>query len=74
MRRTLTAADTAAFEHLLEEGAGLYALAQFQAREPKDFSAGPMTHERQRGEQLRDLYRLAQQVVPRLRISPDSVK
>lgn len=73
VRRALTTADTAAFEHLLEEGTGLYALTQLK-REPKDFSAGAMKHERQRGEQLRDLYRLAQQVLPPLAISPESLK
>jgi uncharacterized protein DUF4158 len=59
VRRALTVADTAALEHLLEERAGLYALTQLK-REPKDFSAGAMKHERQRGEPLRGLYRLAQ--------------
>lgn len=73
VRRALTTADTEAFEHLLEEGAGLYALTQLK-REPKDFSAGAMKHERQRGEQLRGLYRLAQQVLPQLAISPESIK
>jgi hypothetical protein len=73
VRRALTVADTEALEHLLEEGAGLYALTQLK-REPKDFSAGAMKHERQRGEQLRDLYRLTQQVVPQLAISPESIK
>jgi Domain of unknown function (DUF4158) len=58
VRRALTVADTAALEHLLEEGTGLYALTQLK-REPKDFSAGAMKHERQRGEQLRGLYHLA---------------
>ena len=48
VRRALTVADTEALEHLLEEGAGLYALTQLK-REPKDFSAGAMKHERQRG-------------------------
>jgi hypothetical protein len=43
-------------------------------REPKDCSAGAMKHERQRGEQLRGLYRLAQQVLPQLAIAPESIK
>jgi hypothetical protein len=73
VRRALTVADTAALEHLLEEGAGLYALTQLK-REPKDFSAGTMKHERQRGEQLRGLYRLAHQVLPQLAISPESMQ
>lgn len=72
VRRALTAADTVALEHLLEEGASLYALTQLQ-REPKDFSAGARKHERQRGEQLRGLYHLAQQVVPQLLIAPESI-
>jgi hypothetical protein len=38
--------------------------------ESKDFSAGAMKHERQRGEQLRSLYRLAPHVLPQLAISP----
>jgi TnpA family transposase len=73
VRRALTVADREALEHLLEEGAGLYALTQLK-REPKDFSAGAMKHERQRGEQLHGLYRQAQQVLPQLHISPESIK
>jgi TnpA family transposase len=73
VRRALTVADTEALEYLLEEGAGLYALTQLK-REPKDFSAGAMKHERQRGEQLQGLYRLAQQVLPQLALSPESIK
>jgi Domain of unknown function (DUF4158) len=61
VRDTLTVADTEALQHLLEEGPGLYALTQLK-REPKDFSASAMKYERQRGEQLHGLYRLAQQV------------
>ena len=33
-----------------------------------------MKHERQRGEQLQGLYRLAQQVLPQLALSPESIK
>ena len=73
VRHALTPADTAALEHLLEEGPGLYALTQLK-REPKDFSAGAMKHERQRGGQLQGLYRVAQQVLPQLTISPESIK
>jgi TnpA family transposase len=73
VRRALTGTDTAALEHLLEEGTGLYALTQLK-REPKDFSAGAMKHERHRGEQLRGLYCLAHQVLPQLAISPESIK
>jgi hypothetical protein len=58
VRRALPVADTEALEPLLEEEAGLYALTQLK-REPKDFSAGAMQHERQRGEHLRGLYRQA---------------
>ena len=73
VRRALTVPDIEAFEYLLEEGVGLYALTQLKW-EPKDFSAGAMKHERQRGEQLRGLYRQAQQVLPQLHISPESIK
>ena len=61
VRRALTVADTEALE-CPGGGAGLYALTQLK-REPKDFSAGARKHERQRGEQLQGLYRLAQQGV-----------
>ena len=73
VRHALTPADMAALEPLLEEGTGLYTLTQLK-REPKDFSAGAMKHERQRGEQLQGLYRMAQQVLPQLTISPESIK
>lgn len=71
VRDALTVEDMEALQHLLDEGPGLYALTQLK-REPKDFSAGAMKRERQRGEQLRGLYRLAQQVVPQLHISQES--
>jgi len=72
VRDVLTVEDMEAVEHLLDEGPGLYALTQLK-REPKDFSASAMHRERQRGEQIRGVYRLAQQVVPQLRISQESV-
>jgi TnpA family transposase len=72
VRDALTVADTEALQQLLEEGEGLYALTQLK-REPKDFSASAMKQERQRGEQLRGLYRLAQQILPQLHISQESI-
>ena len=72
VRDALTVADTEALQHLLEEGEGVYALTQLK-REPKDFRASAMKQERQRGEQLRGLYRLAQQVLPQLHISQESI-
>lgn len=73
VRSVLTEADTEAFTQLLEEGPGLYTLTQLK-RAPKDFSAGAMKQERQRGEHLRDLYQVAQRVLPHLELSPDSIK
>lgn len=72
VRDALTVADMEALQHLLEEGPGLYALTQLK-REPKDFSASAMKLEGQRGDQLRGLYRLAQQVLPQLHISQESI-
>ena len=73
VRRALTVADTEALEHLLEEGAGLYALTQLK-REPKDFSAGAMKHERQRGEQLQGFVPLGPTGVTAARPFPESIK
>jgi len=73
LRAHLTPADMEALQHLLEDAPGLYAITQLK-REPKDFSASAMRHEIHRGDQFRALYDRAQQVLPALQISQESVK
>jgi len=62
-----------ALDRLLADGPGLYAITQLR-HEPKDFSAQEIKREIQRGEHIRDLYRLAQRVLPQLAISNESIK
>src|SRR5712691_5569930 len=61
-----------ALDRLLEDAPGLYEITQLR-REPKDFSAGEITREIRRGEQIRDLYHLAKSLLPDLGLSHESV-
>lgn len=72
VRAHLQPSDLTAFQRLLEEAPGLYAITQLM-HEPKDFSAGEIKREIQRGTQLRPLYTLATRVVPALQISNESI-
>jgi hypothetical protein len=58
---------------LVEDSPGLYEITQLK-REPRDFSASEIKREIQRGEQINDLYRLAQKLLPELKISNESIK
>lgn len=69
----LTQQERALLDDLLEDTPGLSEITQLR-REPRDFSAKQIKRERQRGEQLRPLYQLAQRVLPRLAISNESIK
>lgn len=69
----LTAADVAALRKLLTNPHGLYEITRLK-REPKDFGYREMGREIQRGEQIAELHRLAQDLLPYLQISPESVK
>jgi TnpA family transposase len=69
----LTQQERALLDNLLEDTPGLSEITQLR-REPRDFSAKQIKRERQRGEQLRPLYQLAQRVLPRLAISNESIK
>jgi len=60
-------------QDLLNDPSGLHAITQLK-REPKDFSATEIKREVERGERIRDLYRLSQRVLPALRISNESIK
>ncbi len=72
VRAHLPPSDIAAFQRLIEEAPGLYAITQL-THEPKDFSASEITREIQRGSQLRPLSTLATRVVPALQISNESL-
>jgi TnpA family transposase len=72
-RAQLNAADIEALNALLDDSTGLYEITQLK-REPKDFSNREIKREIQRGEQIRPLYGRAQQLLPALGISNESVK
>ena len=58
---------------LLSDSEGLYEVTQLK-REPKDFSLGEIKREIHRGEQIHNLYRLAEKLLPHLLISNESIK
>jgi hypothetical protein len=72
VRTQLQSADIAAFQRLLEDTPGLYALTQLK-HEPRDMSVGEIKREIQRGTQMAPLYTLAQRVLPALEISNESI-
>ena len=69
----LTAADVAALRKLLTNPQRLYEITRLK-REPKDFGYQEMAREIRRGEQIARLHRLAQELLPHLQISPESIK
>jgi TnpA family transposase len=69
----LEQADIEAFQRLFDDTPGLYEVTQLK-REPKDFSAGEIKHEIQRGTQIRDVYHRATTLVPLLHISNENIK
>ncbi|ETW95400.1 MAG: transposase [Candidatus Entotheonella factor] len=73
LSRYLSRSDKQRLNELLEDSAGLYEITQLK-REPKDFSAGEIKREIQRGDQIRDLYLLADKLLPDLDISNESIK
>ena len=60
--------DIENLHRLLEDAPGRYAITQLK-REPRDFSAGEIKREIQRGAQIYDLYTLAHKLLPALKIS-----
>ena len=73
VQRHLSETDTDALNRLLEDGPGLYEITQLK-REPKDFSLSEIKREIHRGEQIQALYPRAQQLLPILDISSESIK
>jgi hypothetical protein len=73
LSRYLSASDVTNLNRLVEDSPGLYEITQLK-REPRDFSASEIKREIGRGEQIDDLYRLAQKLLPELKISNESIK
>jgi hypothetical protein len=69
----LSPSDVENLNRLLEDSPGLYEITQLK-REPRDFSASEIKREIRRGEQIEDLYNLAQKLLPELKISNESIK
>ena len=69
----LSASDVENLNRLVEDSPGLYEITQLK-REPRDFSASEIKREIQRGDQIDDLYHLAQKLLPELKISNESIK
>jgi hypothetical protein len=65
--------DREALNLLLSDSQGLYEITLLK-REPKDFSLGEIKGEIHRGEQIHNLYRLAEKLLPHLLISNESIK
>jgi Domain of unknown function (DUF4158) len=62
-----------ALKSLLEDRQGLHEITLLK-RDPRDFSNHEIRREVERGEQIRELYRLSQKVLPHLKISHENVK
>jgi hypothetical protein len=73
VRHHLQIPDREALNFLLADSEGLYEITQLK-REPKDFSLSEIKREIHRGEQICNLYRLAEKLLPPLSISNESIK
>lgn len=73
MKNHLKQTDIESLKQLHEDSQGLYEITQLK-REPKDFSASEIKREMERGEQIQSLYRLAQELLPELGVSNESIK
>ncbi len=85
VRNYLNDSDIEDLKCLLEDSPGLYEITQLSAEglrlcriaprsQPKDFSVSEIKREIHRGEQIRDLYQLAQGLLPIWDISNESIK
>src|SRR5262249_622880 len=72
VRTHLQPTDLTAFQRLLDDTPGLYALTQLK-HEPRDMSVSEIKREIQRGTQMAPLYTLAQRVLPALEISNEGI-
>ena len=62
-----------ALKRLLDDRQGLHEITLLK-RDPRDFSNHEIRREVERGEQIRELYRLSQKVLPHLKISNENIK
>jgi TnpA family transposase len=69
----LQTSETEAFSKLLEDSPGLYEITQLK-HEPRDFSLKEIKCEIQRGEKLYFFYKIAQNLLPEMGISNESIK
>ena len=72
LRANLKEADIALLEKLLDDSQGLHEITQIK-RLPKDLSVSDIKGEVRREEELRELYGLAQRLLPNLAISNEGV-
>ena len=73
VRDELQPSAVEALNRLLDNSQGLHEITLLK-REPKDFSASDIKREINRGEQIAELYRLAQKLLLALNISNESIK
>ena len=73
VKRQLSQTDTAALNQLIENAPGLYEITQLK-REPRSFSLSEIKREISRCEQIQELYKLTQTLLPALEISGESIK
>lgn len=73
VQSNLRASDIRALERLLKDTSGLHEISQIR-REPKNFSVSEITREITRGEHIRALYQLTDNLIPKLDISNESIK
>jgi hypothetical protein len=69
----LNDSDIEDLNRLLEDSTGLYEITQLK-REPKDFNLSEIKREIHRSDQIGELYKLAQRLLPHLLISNESIK
>lgn len=72
MGNSLNQPEMNKLDALLEDSDSFYEITQLK-REPKDFSLGEIKREIERARQIREIYRLAQTVLPKMDISNESV-
>lgn len=72
MGNSLNLPEINKLDALLEDSDSFYEITQLK-REPKDFSLGEIKREIERARNIREIYRLAQMVLPKMDISNESV-
>ena len=73
VKQQLSQTDAAALNQLIENAPGLYEITQLK-REPRSFSLSEIKREISRCEQIQELYKLTQTLLPALEISGESIK